>query len=104
MSGRKYEVLFVDEVEKDFAKIGFKEKEIQAIMNKIEAISSHSNPKLVTERVMNTSLRKIPYKKYRIFLHIEEQTEVIYCLAIIHHNKCYKTKEIKKVMTLLDSI
>ena len=104
MSKRKYEVLFVEDIEEDFVNLNFNENQLQSIINKIEAIAAHPNPKLVTERVMNTPLRKIPFGKYRLFLHIDDQTEVIYCLAIIHHNRCYKPKEIKKVITLLKNI
>lgn len=98
----KHEVVFVDGIEDDFIEEGLSDTEILAVKNKLIKISEHQNPSLLTERVLNTPLRKMPYKNFRVFLHINDET--LYCLAIRHHNRCYKTQEIRKILTVLEKI
>jgi mRNA-degrading endonuclease RelE of RelBE toxin-antitoxin system len=96
-----YEIVFVDDIEQDFLDEGISDAGILTIQDKLKVISNHQRPLLLTDRVLNTGLRKIPYKNYRVFLYIDENQEVIYCLAVLHHNKCYKKQELKKILSVL---
>lgn len=91
-----YEVAYSEGIEDDF--IEFDDEKILSIKERIEVIARHQSPRLVTERVMNTPLRKIRFGDFRIFLFIDDAQSVIYVLAIKNRSQCYKTKELNKVM------
>lgn len=99
-----YEVLYVDEIEDDFIESDLDDVTIFSLKDKVERIAQHPKPIILTERILNTPLRKISYGKYRLFLHVEERTQVIYCLALKHHNKCYKPEELKAILTILKNV
>jgi mRNA-degrading endonuclease RelE of RelBE toxin-antitoxin system len=99
-----YELNFVEGIQEDFLDLDFTEPELVKIHDKLQVIANHPKPLLHTERVMNTELRKVPHGDHRIFLYIDEPNEVIYCLAIKHHNRCYKKREINQVLITLRKI
>ena len=99
-----YEVLFVDEIEDDFIELGLDDATILSIKDRVDRIAQHTKPILFTERILNTSLRKIAFGKFRLFLHVVESTQVIYCLALKHHNKCYKPEELRAILTILKNV
>lgn len=99
-----YEIVYVEGVEDEFAQVNLSLARIIAIKDKLKLIGNHSNPQILTDRVLNTPLRKIPFGNYRIFLYINKKVEVIYILSIKHHNKCYKRKELNKVLSILNRL
>ncbi|MBI2658281.1 type II toxin-antitoxin system RelE/ParE family toxin [Candidatus Woesearchaeota archaeon] len=99
-----YEVLFVDEIEDDFIEIGLDDASILSIKDRVERTAQHPKPILLTERVLNTPLRKMSFGKFRLFLHVVEPTQVIYCLALRHHNNCYKPEELRAVLNILRKV
>ncbi len=94
-----YEVVYTDGIEKDFKDLNLDENDVISLDNRLKVIAQHPNPLLLTDRVLNTHVRKIPFNnKLRVFLHIANET--IYCLAVRHHNNCYKKQELNKILTL----
>lgn len=100
-----FEVAYAEGIECDFKELRLKDTDVLALDGKLRSIAQHQSPTLVTERVMNTPLRKIPFKdKLRVFLSIDIPNETIYCLGIRNHSNCYKKQELNKILTIYNHL
>jgi mRNA-degrading endonuclease RelE of RelBE toxin-antitoxin system len=94
-----YEIGYVDKFQDDLDDAKLSDDEARKIHQRLENIASNKSPILMTERLLNTPCRKIPYKNFRIFLYIQDTQEIIYVLGLRHHNQCYSTKSINQIIS-----
>jgi mRNA-degrading endonuclease RelE of RelBE toxin-antitoxin system len=98
----KYEVLYIEEIYKDFKNADLSEERVLNIDKKMHFIAD--SPWNRTEKVENTgerTLRKTRFGTFRMFVDIDDGLLTLTGLAFLPRNKCYKKRQKTSIISLL---
>jgi len=100
----KCEIVYVDDIAKDFLKANLTEKKVIAIDDKLNVLIAPS-PLRRTENILGVpaeyNLRKARFGDYRMFMEVDMVGFIITCLSFLHRSKCYDKKNVEKAISIL---
>ena len=101
----KYEVTYAEQIYEDFIEAGLSKDKVQKIDDKMNfvALSPWSRTEGIENQPIRT-LRKTRFGDFRMFVDINDLLFTMTCLAFLNRNKCYKAKDINKILTRIVSL
>lgn len=99
----KWEVSYVGDINEYFEDACLGEQDLIKIKVKMDHVAE--SPLYLSEYVQglnNSNIRRVRFPDdFRMFILLDPDAEVIYCLAFMHRNHCYDKKSLNKVATIV---